>query len=132
MTRLSARSSLSSTAAARRCIFSMVASRASPSASRAMTTTSASAAANGKAEPEKAEAFAAREQILDQMRDAEPEAEQHQPADRGPEHRAPAPSARRGDDRRLDRNRQQRRVGFRRDVNRAARRGGWYRPGPSR
>ena len=66
MARLSARSSLSSTAAARRCSFSIVASRASPSASRAITTISASAATNGKRQSEKAEALAAREQILDQ------------------------------------------------------------------
>ena len=41
--RLSGRSSLNRTAAARACSFSIAASRASPSASRAMTTISASA-----------------------------------------------------------------------------------------
>ena len=53
MARLAARSSLTSTSAARRCSFSIVASRASPNASRAITTVSASVAAMAKASPTK-------------------------------------------------------------------------------
>lgn len=53
MARLAARSSLTSTSAARRCSFSIVASRANPKASRAITTISANAAANAKASPRK-------------------------------------------------------------------------------
>ena len=45
---------------------------------------------DGKRQPEKAEALAARKQILDQTGDAEPEAEQHQPADA--RSRTPRPS----------------------------------------
>ncbi len=51
MVRLALRSSLSSTSAARRCSFSIVASRASPKASRAITTVSASAATDANASP---------------------------------------------------------------------------------
>ncbi len=51
MTRLSARSSLSSAVVARRCIFSIAASRARPSASRAITTASASEATKANASP---------------------------------------------------------------------------------
>jgi hypothetical protein len=75
----------------------MVASRASPNASRATTTIS---------QPEEAEAFAARKQILDQIDDAKPKPEQHQPADGSPEQRAPAKAAAHRDQRRIDRDRQ--------------------------
>ena len=53
MVRLAARSSLASTLAARRCSFSMAASRARPNASRAITTIKASAAAIAKQSPSK-------------------------------------------------------------------------------
>src|ERR1700704_738086 len=73
-----------------------------------------------KSQSEKTEALAAREQVLDQTCHAKPEAEQDQSADRGPEHRAPAKTSLRAEYWRLDRDRQQRRVNFRRDVDRAA------------
>jgi len=76
----------------------------------------------GKCQPEKTEALAAREQILDQAGHAKPEAEQDQSADRGPEHRAPAKSAAAAQHRRLERDRQQRGIGFRCDADGAARR----------
>ena len=74
----------------------------------------------GQGQSEKAEAFVAREQVLDQMGDAETCAEQDQSPDRGPEYRAPAQAAPCRDERRLDRDRQQRRIGFGRDMDRAA------------
>ena len=75
-----------------------------------------------KAETEKAESLATREQILDQLRDAETETKQHQSADGAPEHAAPGKAAPRGEQRRLDKDRQQRGIAFRRDADRAARR----------
>src|SRR5258707_307943 len=48
--------------------------------------------------------------------------EQDQSADRAPEHRAPTETSLRGDDRRLNWDRQQRRLKFRRDLDRPARR----------
>ena len=59
MARLSARSSLSNTSAARWCSFSIVANRASPNASRPITTASASVAAAAKASVKDADAFRA-------------------------------------------------------------------------
>ena len=56
-----------------------------------------------KGEPEEAEAFAACEQILDQIDDAEPEPKQHQPADGGPEQRTPAEAPPHRHQRRIDR-----------------------------
>ena len=49
--------------------------------------------AEANAKPEEAKALAACKQILDQADDAEPDAEQRQPGDAGPEQRAPAKSA---------------------------------------
>ena len=74
----------------------------------------------GKRQSEIAETFAAGEQILDQMRDAKPKAEQDETAKRGPEHRTPAQAAARRKQRQVCRHRQQRRVDFRRDVHGAA------------
>ena len=68
----------------------------------------------------KAKALAARKQILDQVDDAKPEAEQHKSAGRGPEYRAPAEAAPDRDERRVDWHRQQGGIGFRRDMDRAA------------
>jgi len=68
-----------------------------------------------------AEAFIARKKILDQVDDAEPSAQQHQSAGRGPEQRAPAKAAPGREQRRIDRHRQLRRVGLGRDLHRAAR-----------
>ena len=48
---------------------------------------------DGKRQRDVTHGLAAREQILDQVDNAEPEAEQHQPARRGPEQRAPAEAA---------------------------------------
>jgi hypothetical protein len=76
---------------------------------------------NRKAQSEKPKAFAAREQVFDQIDDAEPGAEQHQSAQRGPEQGAPAEAASQRDGRFIDRHRQQGRVGFRRDADRASR-----------
>ena len=67
-----------------------------------------------------AQRFAAREQVLDQIDDAAPETEQQQPADGGPEQRAPAKAAADRDTRRIDRHRQGRRIGLGRDVHGAA------------
>ena len=50
----------------------------------------------GEKEADDAQAFAAREQILDQMRDTEPEAEQHKAYDAGTRNTVPQPKARRG------------------------------------
>ena len=75
---------------------------------------------NRKCQRDIAQGLVAREQILDQVDDAEPEAEQHQPADRGPEQRAPAKTAAHRQQRRIDRHRQQHGIGFRRDMHRAA------------
>ena len=61
---------------------------------------------NRECQPEEAEAFAARKQILDQIDDAKPKPEQHQPADGSPEQRAPAKAAAHRDQRRIDRHRQ--------------------------
>src|SRR5581483_10846216 len=43
----------------------------------------------GEGDAEHAEAFAPRKQILDEMRDTEPEPEQHEAGYTAPEHRAP-------------------------------------------
>ena len=82
--------------------------------------TSASAAAKAKASPRKPRPSLRANRSSIRLGNAKPETEQDQPADRGPEHRAPAKAASHGHDRRLDRDRQQRRIGFRRDVDRAA------------
>ena len=74
----------------------------------------------GKGEAEEAEAFTARKQVLDQVEDAEPGAEQHQSADGGKEQRAPAKTAAHRNQRRINRHRQQRRIALRRDAHRAA------------
>ncbi len=81
-----------------------------------MMTASASAAATVKAMPRKPRPSAACEQIFDQMDDAEPDAEQHQPAESGPEQCAPAKAARNRNQRCIDGDRQQRRIGLRRDI----------------
>src|SRR5450631_3532855 len=75
----------------------------------------------GKCQSKIAESLASREQILDQTRGAQPEPEQDQSANGGPEHRAPPKTPTRRNDRRLNRHRQQRRLEFRRDLDRAAR-----------
>ena len=73
-----------------------------------------------KGRPEQTKAFAARKQVFDQIDDAKPEAKQHEPSGRSPEQRAPAETAPHRHQRRLNDDRQQRRIGFRRDANRAA------------
>ncbi len=77
----------------------------------------------GKRQSDEAEAFAAREQILDQTDDAESDPEQRQPGNAGPEQCAPGKAASRRK-RRCDRHRQIRRIRLRRDLD-----GGAAEPG---
>jgi len=74
----------------------------------------------GAGQPDETEAFIARKEILDQMGNAQAEPEQHQSAQCGPEQRAPAETGSRGQHRRFQRHRQQRRVRFGRDPDGAA------------
>ncbi len=116
MARLSLRSSLASTSAARRCSFSIVARRASPNASRPITTASASVVTNARARPTKPRLLAARKQILDQMHDTEADAEQRQAGEARPEQRAPGKAAPRREHG-FDRHRQRRRIVLRGDLD---------------
>ncbi len=77
--------------AARACSFSMGGRAASGlSASRVMMAISAMLTSAAKPRPRKPRPSLMREQVADQLRDAETRAEQHEAAEPGPEQRAPA------------------------------------------
>ena len=102
--RASSRSSVAIAASARSRSCSTALSRSRPTISRPTTTPSASTASAASASAERAERLRAREQVLDQLGDGEPEAERDEAAERRPEQRAPGKRRRRAA--RLRRNRQ--------------------------
>ena len=118
---------------ARACSFSIAASRTSPNASRATMTAQAPARRRRQTPARESPGFrCAQTSPRSNCSTPSPSREHHQSGGRSPEHRAPAQAPSPHGDRRLDRNGQQRRIGFRRDLHGAARRPGWSRRRPSR